>query len=54
MKAYMDLYTLIAAEFGVWPPDTTPLYQLQYMASMAENRRNDKMKAAEKGLTYIG
>lgn len=54
MKSYMDLYALIAAEFNVWPPDTTPLYQLQYMASMAENRRTEKLKAAEKGMTYIG
>lgn len=54
MKAYFDLHMLIAAEYHINLPDSTPLFQIQYMASMAENRRNDRMKAAESGKTFIG
>lgn len=54
MKAYLDLHMLIAAEFHVMLPDTAPLYQIQYMASMAENRRKDRHKAAEMGQVYVG
>jgi hypothetical protein len=54
MKSYLDLHMLIAAEYHVVLPDTTPLFQLQYMASMAENRRTERAKAAEQGRVYIG
>jgi hypothetical protein len=54
MKGFFDLFVLIAAEFGVLLPDDAPLYKIQYMASMAENRRNDKIKAAERGQIFVG
>lgn len=45
---------LIAAEYHILVPDEMPLYEIQYMASLAENRRNDRLKAAEQGRTYVG
>lgn len=46
---------LIAAEFGIaYPPETTPIFKYQFMASMAENRRNDRQKAAAEGKIYVG
>jgi hypothetical protein len=54
MKAYFEMKTLIAAEYHILVPDEMPLYEIQYMASMAENRRNDRIKAAEQGRQYIG
>lgn len=55
MKSYLDLHMLIAAEYNISLPDeTTPMYKIQYMASMAENRRNDRQKAAEAGRIFVG
>lgn len=45
---------LIAAEYHILVPDEMPLYEIQYMASLAENRRNDRLKAAEQGRAYVG
>lgn len=54
MKAYLELHMLIAAEYHINLPDNTPLYQIQFTASMAENRRNARLKAAEDGKVYVG
>jgi len=54
MKSYLELHGLIAAEYHITLPDTTPLYQIQYMASLAENRRNDRLKAAQEGKVWVG
>ena len=50
----MDMYALIASEFNMFPPDTTPVYQLMFLAKTAETRRNERLKAAKEGLQYIG
>ncbi len=54
MKAYLEMHCLIAAEYHIHLPDSTPLYQIQYMGSMAENRRTERQKAAEQGKVYVG
>lgn len=54
MKSYFEMKALIAAEYHVLIPDDTPIYEIQYMASLAENRRNDRIKAAEAGKLFIG
>lgn len=54
MTAYLELHALIAAEFHILLPESAPLYQIQHTASLAENRRNARIKAAEKGQMYIG
>lgn len=54
MNAYLDLHALIAAEYHITLPDSTALYQIQYLAAKAENRRNARIKAAEEGKIYVG
>ena len=54
MKSYFEMKTLIAAEYHILVPDDTPLHEIQYMASLAENRRNDRIKAAEAGKLFVG
>jgi hypothetical protein len=50
----MDMYALIASEFNIFPPDTTPVYQLMYLAKTAETRRDSRLKAAKDGLVWVG
>lgn len=45
---------LIAAEYHVLVPDDMPLFEIQHMASTAENRRTERLKAAEAGKTWVG
>jgi hypothetical protein len=55
MKSFLELEALIAAEYHVsYPMDTTPIFKYQFMASLAENRRNDRQKAAAEGKIYVG
>jgi hypothetical protein len=54
MSEVMDLYALILAEFGVYIPETAPIYHIQHLAGVAEKRRTDRFKAASEGKTYIG
>lgn len=54
MKAYFEMKTLIAAEYHVEISDDAPLYEIQYRAALAENRRNERIKAAEAGRIYVG
>lgn len=54
MKSYLELHGLIAAEYHIHLPDSTPLYQIQFMASLAENRRSERFKAAEQGKIFVG
>jgi hypothetical protein len=54
MKSYFEMKTLIAAEYHVEISDDAPLHEIQYRAGMAENRRNDRIKAAEAGKLFIG
>jgi len=54
MAEAMDMYALIASEFHVVLPDSTPIYQIQFMAKTAEKRRTDRQKAAAEGKIYIG
>lgn len=48
------MYALIASEFGLYPPETAPIYHIQFLAATAEKRRNDRIKAAQEGRQYIG
>jgi hypothetical protein len=54
MKSYLEMHGLIAAEYHIHLPDSTPLYEIQFMASLAENRRNERFKAAEAGKIFVG
>jgi hypothetical protein len=54
MKAYFEMKTLIAAEYNIDTPDSLPLYEIQFKAAMAANRRQERQKAAEAGRVYIG
>lgn len=48
------MYALIASEFSFYPPETAPVYHIQFLAATAEKRRNDRLKAAQEGKNYIG
>lgn len=50
----MDMYVLIASEFHVQLSFDTPVYQIQHMAKAAEQRRNDRIKAASEGKIFCG
>jgi len=54
MKSYLEMHGLIAAEYHIHLPDSTPLYQIQFTASLAENRRNERFRAAEAGKIFVG
>lgn len=54
MKSFLEMKALIAAEYHVYLPDDAPLYEFQFQASLAENRRNDRIKAAQNGQVYCG
>src|SRR5579872_6678653 len=53
MRDVMDMHALIASEFGFYMPDRAPVYHIQHLAGVAEKRRNDRLKAAQEGKTYI-
>lgn len=48
------MYSLIAAEFGIYLPESAPVLHLMQLAGVAEKRRNDRIKAANEGSTYCG
>ncbi len=54
MTDIMDMYALIAAEFGFYIPDTAPVYHIMHLSAVASKRRADRLKAAKDGQQYIG
>lgn len=54
MMEVMEMHGLIASEFSMSVPDSEPVYHLQYLAQLAEKKRNDRLKAATEGRVYIG
>lgn len=50
----MDRYVLIASEFGLYLPDTAPIFRFMQLSEFAQTRRDEKIEAAKKGLVYVG
>lgn len=53
-EAYMKRIELIAIEFGIVLPETTPLIQVMHLASAAQARRDAKEKAIRDGKQFNG
>ncbi len=54
LQSYLTKLELIATEFGVILPETTPVLQLMYLASAAANRRDAREKAIREGKQFNG
>lgn len=54
MTEVMGMRALIAAEFGFYLPETSSVYELMHLSGVAEKKRNDRIKAATEGKTYVG
>jgi hypothetical protein len=50
----MDREVLIASEYGMQVDLDTPVYKFQQLSEAAQERRNKKIEAAEKGQVFIG
>jgi hypothetical protein len=53
-KDTMERYKLIASEYGFYPPDDIPVYRFQQLSEAAQERRDKRIEAAEKGHTFVG
>ncbi len=50
----MDREVLIASEFGFQVDPDTPIFKFQQLSEAAQERRNKRIDAAEKGLVFVG
>jgi len=50
----MDRHILLAAELHIVAGDDMPIYRLQQLSEYAAKRRDERIKAAQEGKTYVG
>jgi hypothetical protein len=50
----MDRYMLIASEYGLYLPDSAPIFRLMQFSEFAQARREERIEAAKKGLVFVG
>lgn len=48
----LDGYTLLASMYGIYPPETMPIYVFQHMVHNAYTDRQKKIEAINKGMIY--
>jgi hypothetical protein len=50
----MNRYVLIASEYGIYLPDSAPIFRFMQLSEFAQARREERIEAAKKGLVFVG